>query len=59
MREVQTHFLETLCPLSRPAVVNEVEVPGVVDDLRSQLLQYKVCASSLCLAKGTYDVPNH
>ena len=27
--EVQTHFLEVLCPLLRPATEHEVEVPGV------------------------------
>ena len=46
---VQEHFLEVFCPLSRPAVEHEVELPGVVDDLRSQLLKCKV-SISFCVA---------
>lgn len=52
--EVQTHFLEVLRPLSRPAVEHDVDVPGVVDDLRSQLLRCKVSAYSSCMKECVY-----
>lgn len=40
--ELQAHFLEVFWPLSRPVAEHEVEQPGVVDDLMSQLLKCKV-----------------
>lgn len=47
--EVQQHILEALRPLSRPPVEHEVELPGVVDGLRSHLLECKV---SVCTCRG-------
>ena len=42
---VHEHFLEVLCPLFYPAVECEVDVPGVVEDMRLQLLDCKVSVS--------------
>ena len=52
---VQAYFLDTLCPLLHPPVEHEVEMPGIVQHMRSQLLEYKVSISrrslrSLCLS---------
>lgn len=41
---VQRHFLNVFLPLARPAVEHAVEQPGVVEELRSQLLKHKVSA---------------
>ena len=45
MDHVATHFLEGLNPMSRPMVDHELELPGVLDDMRMQLFKHKV---SLC-----------
>lgn len=52
VHEVQTHFLEVFHPLARPADEHEVELPGVVDSLRSQLLQCKVGAPPKCACQS-------
>ena len=44
--KVQQHFLDIFYPLSRPAIEHEVELPGVVDELKSQLLKCQVCGHS-------------
>ena len=47
---VQKHFLEVLSPLSRPAAEHELELPGVVDELRLQLLECKASAPLISFA---------
>ena len=49
---MQKHFLTVLYPLSRPAVKHEVELPGIVDDLKVQLLNHKVSASFVGIWNG-------
>ena len=49
VQEVQTHFLEALCPLLRPSVEHEVELPGIVDEMRLQLVRSKVSVFSSLL----------
>lgn len=49
---LQSRFLDAFLPLARPAVEHAVDVPGVVEELRSQLLKHKVSApASLCLQR--------
>ena len=47
MDSLQKHFLEVFYPLLRPAAEHEVDLPGVLDNMRSQLLEVKVCSSLL------------
>ena len=54
---VQAHFLEVFYPLLRPAAEHEVDLPGVVDDIRSQLLSCKVMCLSLCLKRQSLWCP--
>ena len=44
---LQQHFLEVFRPLSRAAAEHEVELPQVVNDMRSQLAKCKVCVSNV------------
>ena len=53
VHEVQTHLLEALCPLFRPEVEHEVELPEVVHELTSQLLKCKVSFCLACSCKGS------
>ena len=57
--DVQKHFMEVLCPLSCPAEQHDVELPGVVDDLKLQLLHFKVSATTTSWPKraDTEDLP--
>ena len=49
---VQSHFLNVFLPLERPAVEHAVELPGVVEELRAQLLRHRVSApTSSCLRR--------
>ena len=51
---VQKYFLEVFHPLSRPPDEHNIELPGVVDDMRSQLLECKVMC--LSLAPGFWHI---
>ena len=42
MKGVQKHFIEVFRLLHRPAAQHDVEVPGVLDDMKSQLRNCKV-----------------
>ena len=48
---VQEHFLEVFLPLSRPAVEHEVELPDVMDHLRSKLLDCQVNFTEYSVSK--------
>ena len=41
------YFMKVFHPLSRPPDEHEVELPGVIDGMRSQLLECKVMCLSL------------
>ena len=49
VHEVQTYFLEKFRTISRPAVEHAVVLPGVMEDMKLQLLRCKVRHLSLCL----------
>ena len=44
------YYLEGLRTLSRPTAEHDVELPGVVEDTRSQLLKYKASVPPSVLA---------
>ena len=49
--EIQKYYLTMLRALTRPPVEHDVEQPGLVDDIRSQLLKCKVCVFLLRLQR--------